>query len=267
MATLQTPCGRVHVQHDGVADPQAPLMVLLHPVGLHGGWWSPYARHYREGWRVAALDLPGHGLSVDLQDGARLGDLAEAVASVIAQLGGSAHVVGASMGGMVAQELALRHPDCVASLVLLSTVSTVPDEARQLMQARATLALTAGMDTAARETAERWAPDGVEHAEFRTRCYEQVRQNDARNWALAWQAISRIDTWDRLVRLDCPTLVGVGARDSSTPPAHARAMADRIGGAQFLEVPAAGHMAVFSRVASCLSAMNRFYAHVAALTA
>lgn len=260
---VQTPGGQLHLHLDGVADPQAPLMVLLHPVGLHGGWWHQFARHYRDGWRVAALDLPGHGRSDDLRDGACLGDLADAVADAISHLGGSAHVVGASLGGMVAQELALRYPAAVASLVLLSTVATVPDDVRQLMQARATLALAAGMETAGRETANRWAPDGVESQDFRERCFEQVRGNDAHNWARAWQAISCIDTWEHLPRLDCPTLVGVGSRDSSTPPAHARAMVERIGGAQFFEISGAGHMAAFSRTATCLSAMNRFYAHVA----
>ena len=264
MPFLQTPLGRLHFELKGASDPQAPLMVLLHAVGLCAGWWADYARQYRGGWRIAALDLPGHGLSSPPADGMQLHDIAGQVAELVDLLGGPAHVVGVSMGGMVAQELAIRHPGSVASLVLLSTVSSVAEEVRRAMAARGALALASGMEAAARETALRWGPEGVESREFRDRCFDQLRINDPASWAACWNAISQIDTWARLPQVDCPVLVGTGELDTSTTPDHGRTLAARVADGWFIPLAAAGHMAAFSRPAAAQAAMDRFYAHVAA---
>ena len=59
MPFLNTPSGSLHFHLEGQSDPHAPLMVLLHPVGLQCDWWQPYSRHYRDGWRVAGVAKPG----------------------------------------------------------------------------------------------------------------------------------------------------------------------------------------------------------------
>jgi len=264
MPWLDTSRTHLHFHLEGSLDPQAPLMVLLHAVGLCGSWWGDYCRQYRGGWRIAAPDLPGHGLSSPLGRDVELHDIAGDVAHLVDHLGGAAHVVGVSMGGMVAQELAIRHPAKVASLVLISTLSTLPDPARGAMLARGTLALNSGMEAAAHETALRWAPDGVESREFRDRCFDQLCNNDPGSWAASWRAISRVDTWGRLPQVKCPVLAAAGDRDASTTPEQASAIAEQVGDGWFMTLSNAGHMAAFSRPAATHAAMDRFYAQVAA---
>jgi len=103
----------VDVQGEG-----APL-VLLHGFALHGGLFAPIVPALAQTYRVHAVDLPGHGNSTT--QAATLTDMVEAVAAVIAPLRQPVTVLGWSLGGMVAQRLALDHPGLVRRLVLTST--------------------------------------------------------------------------------------------------------------------------------------------------
>src|SRR6266852_5404770 len=106
-----------------------PALVLLHGLGSSSADWALQLPAFAARYRVISVDLRGHGLS---QDGARsytVVQMAEDVASLLAQLGEPpAHVVGLSLGGCTAQILAARHPQCVRSLVLCNTFARLrPD--------------------------------------------------------------------------------------------------------------------------------------------
>ncbi len=127
----------MQIQHDGrtvryadggnPGDPDDPGVVLIHGSGMNRTAWQLQTRFLaHHGYRVAAVDLPGHGGS----DGPPL-DSIEAmgdwVAEIVGVLGfGSAHLVGHSMGTYIALETAKRHPDAVCSLVLLGTAAAMP---------------------------------------------------------------------------------------------------------------------------------------------
>ncbi len=108
-------------------DPDQPGLVLVHGAGMNRSVWQLQTRHFaHRGCRAAAVDLPGHGGSdgPPLESMAELGDW---LATVIEALGlAPAHVVGHSMGTYVALEAAARHPDAVASLVLIGTAAAMP---------------------------------------------------------------------------------------------------------------------------------------------
>ncbi len=132
-------------------------VLLLHPVGLDSLWWQPFAARLSPGFRVIAPDLRGHGLSDPLRAEVELGELADDAAELLRLLDSPpAHVVGLSMGGMVAQYLAIRHPERVRSLALLGTACTMPDEARQSIAARGEVARQQGMSAVLDSTLERW---------------------------------------------------------------------------------------------------------------
>ena len=148
-----------------------------------------------------------------------------------------AHIVGLSMGGMVAQYLAIRHPELVRSLVLLGTVCTLPDEARRQIVARGETARQDGMRAVIGATLERWFTPAALTSELARRCEQRLLQNDVESWAASWRAISRLDT--------LPLLGQVRAPDLSTPPAAATVIAGNIPGAALKIIEGAPHMGPF----------------------
>lgn len=102
---------------------EGPPLILLHGVGDHAGTWAGVAPAFTDRYRVLAVDLPGHGDSAPREGPLRMAEVvagAEAVLVEAASGGEPAIVVGNSLGGWLASILALRHPEDVERLVLVS---------------------------------------------------------------------------------------------------------------------------------------------------
>jgi 3-oxoadipate enol-lactonase len=234
-----------------------PPVLLLHPVGLDSTWWRTYVAHLAENYRVIAVDLPGHGLSGPIRQPATLEGFAEQVAAILrAETSQPVYVIGASMGGMVAQHLALQQQD-LAGLVLCATAGTFADELRPSLRERGTLARH-GMAPVIQPTLDRWfSPEGrtgsIGHC-----CRNTLAANDSASWEASWDAISRLDTLEGLKTVQTPTLVITGAADITTPPAASVALAQALPNARVEIVPDAWHMGVFEKATPFLSAFTRF---------
>lgn len=225
---------------------QGSPVLLLHPIGLDSSWWQPFAEQLAPRFSVVSMDFRGHGGSAPVSGELELTDLADDAAALVCALGlAPAQVVGLSMGGMVAQYLAIRHPDVVRSLVLLGTACTLPDEARKQMVARGEMARQDGMRAVLGATLERWFTPAALNSELAKRCERRLLENDAENWAASWRAISRLDTLSLLKRIQAPTLAVTGDRDLSTPPAAAKVIAENIPGAALTIIDGAPHMGPF----------------------
>ena len=236
----------------------APVL-LLHPIGLDSTWWQPFAEQLASRFSVVAMDFRGHGGSAPVSGEMELTDLADDAAGLLRALAlAPSQVVGLSMGGMVAQYLAIRHPDVVRSLALLGTACTLPDEARKQMVARGELARRDGMRAVLGATLERWFTPAALTSELAKRCEERLLENDVESWASSWRAISRLDALPLLGRIKAPTLVVTGDRDLSTPPAAAKAIADNIPGAALTIVAGAPHMGPFEFPGAYLAPVEAF---------
>lgn len=226
---------------------EGSLVLFLHGIGMTRNGWDSQMAGLADRHRCVAWDLPGYGASAPLEDFS-LAAAADAAARLVAELGGPAHVVGLSMGGMIALELALRHPDAVRSLGLVDTSpafgldGTDPDAWRA--------ARLAPLDAGARieDFAEPvlrsvMAPDpdpaavAAAVASMLRVPISGLRQTVA--------ALPAHDVRDRLDRIAAPTLVVVGERDVETPPSYAQALADGIPDARLAIIPGAGHLTPF----------------------
>jgi len=244
----------VHTAGSGV-----PLL-LLHGFPLDHGMWvaqEPLADHLR----LVAPDQRGFGASGG-PGPASIEELADDAAALLAALHcGPAVVCGLSMGGYVAQHLAVRHPDRVAALVLTDTkLEADTPEARA---ARADLAAKAGRlgqaivadamvprllatSAEARARAGRAAIEAALRAAI-------LRQPIATIQAALAALAARPDMSAALRSVRVPTLLVVGAEDAITPPACMEAALEVLPHARLLVVPHAGHMtpleapAVFNR--------------------
>jgi len=227
---------------------EGPTVCLLHPVGLDSGCWGAQVAPLAPRFRVLRVDLRGHGRSDTPSPPYSLSDFGADIHTLLRQLRvAPAHVVGLSLGGMVAQVLALEHPEDVRSLVLADTNSTLGPEARRAMAERGEAARRGGMASILDSTLSRWFTPGFMESEIVAETRKRLLADNVEGWAAAWRAISELDTEPRLGEIRVPTLVIIGENDLSVPVSRARAMADRIPGAAFHVVPGAPHMAPLER--------------------
>ncbi|HSB56077.1 MAG TPA: alpha/beta fold hydrolase, partial [Gemmatimonadales bacterium] len=222
---------------------------------------KPFASRFR----VLRVDLRGHGRSDVPPPPYTLAGFADDVHALLRELRlAPAHVVGLSLGGMVAQVLALDHPDAVRSLVLADTVSTLPAEARPVMIERGEAAKRGGMAAITDATLARWFTPGFMGSDVVARCRQRLLSDPVTGWAAAWRAISELDIESRLPEIRVPTLVITGEADVASPVARAQAMAARIPGARLEIVPGAPHMAPLERPDVFNAAVLRFWRSAAA---
>ena len=135
----------------------APLVVLSHSLGSSGIMWEHQMPSLVEKFRVLRYDTRGHGGSDAPAGPYSLDMLADDVVAMLDALDVErVHWVGISMGGMIGQNLALRHTRRLSSLVLCDTTSRVPEEARSMWDERIAIAEKSGVEPLCDGTMERW---------------------------------------------------------------------------------------------------------------
>ncbi len=240
--TFSAPQLRVTLQGEG--EP----VVLSHALGLDSAMWDDYAAHLAaDGWQVLRYDHRGHGGSASPAGPYEMDELVDDAARVIREWGrGPVTWIGLSMGAMVGQGLAIRHPELVSRLVLANTTSRYPVAAAANWSQRIATVQAQGMAAVAEMVVERYL-----HADFRAAqpaATDVIRQrllrDDAAGYAASCHAVAGVDWLDRLAQVRCPALVIAGARDAGAPPAMAQAIAERIPGAVLHVIEDASHLSV-----------------------
>jgi len=259
------PVGDVDLCVDAVGDPGHPLVVLIAGAAASMDWWpTPLCRLLADGGRyVVRYDHRDTGRSTTGPAGApAYGGEAlsrDAQGLVRALDRGPAHLVGVSMGGGIAQDLALRHPDLVAGLTLVATraIGGVAEQAPPVPRLRERFAAPpADPDWTDRDQVVEWfldgerafaGPLGVDEAAARSAAGAAFDRSldvtAARNhWLVVGEGESEDDGPALDVhRIGVPTLVVHGSHDPLFPLPHGRALAAAIPGARLLVVEGMGH--------------------------
>ena len=231
----------VHAPRTGAED--APSVVLIGSLGSDRSMWAEQAAALSEEFRVVVVDLRGHGESEIPAGPYSIDDLANDVLSELDRLDiRSAHVVGLSIGGAVAQWLGVHYPDRVDSLTLICTAFKFgePDNWRD----RAATVRAEGVAAVADAVVARWlTPKGAEkNSELVARLHSMVVSTPTEGYAGCCESLAGFDISGDLARIDRPTLVIAGDEDPSTPPEVVRGIADRISGARFELLSPAAHV-------------------------
>lgn len=212
-----------------------PAVLLLHGVGGDGGNWEAVARSLRDRFTLIAMDLRGHGGSGRIAGVVSAHDLARDALAVLDEAGVErCAVVGFSLGGAVAQALALDHPARVERLALIGTVcGRTPDE-QVRAHARIEFLRDHGLDALAEGNRERWFTDAFQaaHPEVVAQRVAQVRACDPASYAQAFTVFCTADYAERVHEIGVPTLIMTGEHDLAASPRMARFMGARIAGAQ-----------------------------------
>ena len=226
-----------------------PLLLIQGMSGTHLSWGEPFLRELERDFAVTAYDHRGIGRSGRVTDPFSIADLADDAARLLDRLDlDSAHVLGISMGGMVAQQLALRHPDRLRTLALGCTYAggagsalTDPAVFQRLSASWATGDRDRILRTAWEiNVSDRFAGDEDAYQAFRSAALELPVSMKV--IAAQLQAIAVHDTSERLREIAVPTLVIHGDEDRMLGVANGRLIAEKIPQARLEVLEGVGHL-------------------------
>ncbi|MCB0254843.1 MAG: alpha/beta fold hydrolase [Anaerolineae bacterium] len=219
-------------------------LVFIHGLGGSRADWELQVPSLAPPYRVITPDLRGHGLSPKPAGPYRIELFAADVAMLLRRIvARPAHVVGLSLGGAVAQQLALDAPDLVRSLVLVNTAARFMSAGwrKRLMGVRRFAATyLGGMQAVAEDVAQQLFPR-LEQAALRSEAVQRLTANDPRTYRDSLMAVARFDSTDRLSSIACPTLVISGDQDYAVPMAAKRHLAEQIPNSKLVVIPHSGH--------------------------
>jgi 3-oxoadipate enol-lactonase len=189
--------------------------VLLHPLGADAAFWDPVRAELRS-CPSMALDLPGHGSMPPLPRGAGIDAFAGAVANELATYDEPVHLVGMSLGGLVAQQIGWGRADLVASVVLVDTVAVYPDPMRQMWHDRAQTARTDGLASLVDPMVEMWfSPELASAGDPRVeRARQTFSSTDPEGYARSCDLLADVDLQGRRIPRAIPTAVVCGHDDA-----------------------------------------------------
>ena len=243
--TFSQPQLKVAVQ--GPADASGVPIMLSHALGLDLSMWDGLASELAASHPVLRYDHRGHGGSAVPAGPYSMIDLVDDAARLIREWGrGPVVWIGLSMGGMVGQGLAVRHPELLRGLVLANTSSQYPEAARAMWEQRIATVEVQGLSAIADMVMERYftaafrAENPGAVAAFRC----GLLRTDLAGYVGCCHAVANVDWLEALPQVKCPTLIIAGAQDVGAPVAMSQAMAERIPGAQLVVLDFASHLSV-----------------------
>lgn len=235
-----------------------PTILLLHSLALDGSVWSPIVDRLVGAAAVVTLDLTGHGRSPRASE-LTVERMADDVAATMTAIGRtSAHVVGMSLGGSVAQALAIGYPDLVTTLGLVDTTAWYGVTGQPDWEGRADRARSAGMGSLRDFQLDRWfTPDFVRgERAVCARLLEIFENNDLGSYIAACRALGAMDLRDRLGALRLPVAVVVGEQDQATPVSAAAVLADLVSQAKLTVLPGGRHLTAIEQPDAVLDALG-----------
>ena len=246
------PRSKTGTAYDLTGPSGAPVLVLVHGLGLTRATWAAFAPALAQNHRVLAYDLCGHGQSDLPAATPSLTTLSGQLVNLLDELMiARATIIGFSLGGMINRRFAIDHPSRVDALVILSSPHERNPEAQRLVEERAAQTGAGGPAATIDSTLARWftpqflhdAPDVV--AKIRA----TVLANDPGNYTRHRQVLAHgvVELIRPSPPIAVPTLVMTCEHDSGSTPDMAHAIASEIAGAQTVIVPRLQHLGLIER--------------------
>jgi 3-oxoadipate enol-lactonase len=227
-----------------------PLLLIMGMSGTFSHWSEPFLEELRASFEVIVYDHRGVGQSSPLQGELTIAQLAQDAVALLAALElDSAHVLGISMGGMVAQELALAHPERIRTLALGCTYCGGPGSSLTTPEIMQRLAEAMSSGDRARAVRTAWEVNvspaydtGDPHAFETFRAIGMKRAVPVPVIVAQMQACLAHDTSARLPQLEMPTLIVHGTADQMIPVANAEIIHRLIAGSRLEILDGVGHL-------------------------
>ena len=253
---------RHFLHYESLGDPRNPPLLLIMGLGLSSRAWDRLPGLMSAHFNVLVFDNRGTGKSARVGIAYRMRDLADDAAAIIEAAGfRSAHVFGISMGGMIAQELAIRHPERVRSLALGCTFASWRRGVAPSFRTKLDLLLlNLGIVTPDRLSRILVSSEWHEKNPGAALSWIRRAERTAVRYVTAQMlAIARHHTLPRLAQIRAPTLVLTGSADRLVPPENSEVLARSIPGARLLVLPGAGHCFPLERERETVEALSRHF--------
>lgn len=241
-----------------------PALVFVNSLGTDFRIWDGVLAALGNGRAVLRYDKRGHGLS---GDGVGLGSIDAHVRDLAGLMEHhaitGAVVVGLSVGGLIAQGLALSRPDLVSALVLSNTAHRIGT--RQSWSERIETVREDGLGAIVDAVMERWFTAGFRHAAnplYRL-CRTMLERSSRAGYMATCEAIAAADFTDTAPAIAVPALCIAGSDDASTPPDLVRALASLIPGARTVQIEGTGHLPNLERPEVYAGILKGFLAELA----
>lgn len=240
-----------------------PAIVFANSLGSDLRIWDEVAACLVGDFRVVRYDFRGHGLTEAAMAPYSADDLARDLVDLLDALNiRYAIVCGVSVGGIIAQAMAITHAERVRALVLCDTGARIGTT--EAWQQRIDKVRSESVDSLVEMTMERWFS-----ARFRERHAADVRgysimlrQSSVEGYAGVCAALRDADFRQAITRLKIPTLVLCGAEDIATPPELGRELAGLIPGAEFSLIEKAAHLPCVEQPEAVAQRMIQFFREV-----
>ncbi|NOR84351.1 MAG: alpha/beta fold hydrolase [Ardenticatenales bacterium] len=231
-----------------------PPLLLIHGAGGSHLHWPPQLRRLA-GVSVLAPDLPGHGRSEGPGREA-IGDYTRDVVSLLDALGIERTVVGGhSMGGAIAQAMALDHAERVAGLILIGTGAKLRVAPAVLDGILNDFEATVGLVVD-------WSFGPAATDDLKQLGIKAIRETDPAVLLGDYRACDRFDIRDQMERIQTPTLVVGGTADRLTPLRFSRYLAENIDRARLEIIEGGGHMMALESPEEVGAVVDRFMAEL-----
>ncbi len=246
---------RLNAELTGPAN--GPVLVLLHALGTNLSLFDPLLPLLPKGLRILRMDLRGHGQSdappAPYAMGALIRD-AERVMDHFALR--DAVVLGVSLGGMVAQGLAVKRLDLVRALVLSNTAAKIGSA--EMWQTRIAEVRASGLADYAPGAMGRMFGRNWQTEPAMPRIREMLEATNPEGWIGCAHALAGTDFYTTTAMLTLPALVIAGANDGTTPPDLVRETAELIRGHRFALMRGAGHLPFVEKPAEYAALLDQF---------
>ncbi|QQA43481.1 3-oxoadipate enol-lactonase [Pelagovum pacificum] len=231
----------IHARISGSEDANAPTVVFANSLGTDLRIWDDVVAHLPETLRIVRFDKRGHGLSSVPPAPYAMGALVTDAEAVCDELDVRDCVfVGLSIGGLIAQGLAVKRMDIVRAMVLSNTAAKIGTPS--LWEARIEAVKAHGMDNLADGVMERWFSRRFRESDDLATWRQHLIDCPPEGYIGCCAAISGTDFYSSTASLRLPTLVIAGSEDKATPPDLVRETADLIPGARFELMRGSGHL-------------------------
>jgi 3-oxoadipate enol-lactonase len=232
---------RLHVRDEG----EGPALVFANSLGTDLRLWDAIVPHFPDR-RIVRYDKRGHGRSDVPEPPYSMGTLVSDVETILDRLGiTSCTFIGLSIGGMIAQALAVKRPDLVARMVLSNTAARIGDD--KLWDMRIETALRDGMGPLVDGVMQRWFGRDFLASDALPLWRDRFAATPPKGYAGCSAAIKGTDLYTPTSGLRLPVLAIAGSEDGATPPDLVRETAALIPGARFEIIRRAGHLPCVER--------------------
>lgn len=243
METTKLNGGLTHFVDVGEGDP----VILIHGVGLDLTIWERQIECLSKQYRVISYDMVGHGQSARPPGPYTLSQFVKQLDDLLFDLSISkAHIVGFSMGGLVAQGFAVEHPEKAASIMIVSSVAHRTEEQRKGVLARVKEVEEHGHHTTIDAAIQRWFTPAfqAQHPEVIERIRHRLETNRADAYLAAYRVFATADEelFEKLRNIECPAFIITGELDQGSTPEMAGIMAEQIPNAEAIVFPGIRHM-------------------------